>query len=132
MYVVVDSLDSTRTVRFLNNISMVMTFPERRVRAATMEQQKNNDDNTEEVVDTVAVVTHETLKPPVRSVSAAVSKTTEFEWKLTKLPLNPNDVEAIKFETRVDEKVRRILYFHTLVVLLQHFDFEKLRKEAFN
>jgi hypothetical protein len=50
------------------------------------------------------VVTHETLTSPVGSVFAGFSKTTEFDWKLNKLPMNPND-EAIKFETRVDDAV---------------------------
>jgi hypothetical protein len=63
-------------------------------------EKAGNDD-----IEEVPVVT---LNPPVLSVTAATSKskTIEFEWKLTKLPLNTNDVEVIKFETGVaDETV---------------------------
>jgi hypothetical protein len=38
------------------------------------------------------------------AVATTVSKTSEFEWKLTKLPMNFNAVEVIKFKTGgVDE-----------------------------
>jgi hypothetical protein len=68
------------------------------------EVEGNKTKDTEGLADD-DVVTHETLTPPVGSVFAYFSKTTEFDWKLTKLPMNPNDVEAIKFETRVDDAV---------------------------
>jgi hypothetical protein len=70
-----------------------------------MAEVEGNKKDTEGGVDDDDVVTHETLTPPVGSVFAFFSKTTEFDWKLTKLPMNPNDVEAIKFETRVDDAV---------------------------
>jgi hypothetical protein len=39
--------------------------------------------------------------PPVMTmaVTTTVSKTSEFEWKLTRLPIHFNAVEVIKFET---------------------------------
>jgi hypothetical protein len=78
--------------RFLNDI----TLPRKRSREAM-----EDDDVVEE--EEMSVVSHETLNPPAVSVSAAFTKTIEFEWKLTKLPMQPNDVEVIEFETGRDE-----------------------------
>jgi hypothetical protein len=91
---------TTWLVRFfvtLNNRTLRQT-----ITATTTMEKAGNDD-----IEEVPVVT---LKPPVVSLTltAATSKTKtmEFEWKLTKLPLNTNDVEVIKFETGVaDETV---------------------------
>jgi hypothetical protein len=39
--------------------------------------------------------------PPVMTiaVTTTVSKTSEFEWKLTRLPIHLHSVQVIKFET---------------------------------
>jgi hypothetical protein len=42
---------------------------------------------------------YEILTPPVVSVTSSVSKTTEFEWKLKKLPAYPGHSKAITFQT---------------------------------
>jgi hypothetical protein len=90
--------------RFLNDI----TLPRKRSREAMEEEDNEGNDVTEEeeeeeVEEEEEEETHETLNPPAVSVSAAFTKTTEFEWKLTKLPMKPNDVEVIEFETGRDE-----------------------------
>jgi hypothetical protein len=72
---------------------------------AEVEGNKKDAEGVDDDDDVVTHETHETLAPPVGSVFAFFSKTTEFDWKLTRLPMNPNDVEAIKFETRVDDAV---------------------------
>jgi hypothetical protein len=72
---------------------------------ARMEQRNDEvDDDIEEVV------THETLTPPTVSVSNVISKTSEFNWKLMKLPVNPNAVEVIRFETGVVGDDVTVLY----------------------
>jgi hypothetical protein len=75
---------------------------------ARMEQQRNAD------VEEIPVVTHETLTPPAVSVFNVISKTSEFKWKLTKLPVNPHAVEVIKFETEVVGDGVTVLYLRVL------------------
>jgi hypothetical protein len=70
--------------------------------------ERRNDDDVDDDIEEIPVVAHETLTPPVVvvSVSNVFSKTTVFKWKLTKLPVNPNAVEVIRFETvAADETV---------------------------
>jgi hypothetical protein len=83
-------------------VAKKMTFP--RTRGMARREERNVDDDVEEI----PVVAHETVTPPVVevSVSNVFSKTTVFKWKLTKLPVNPNAVEVIRFETgAADETV---------------------------
>jgi hypothetical protein len=61
-------------------------------------------------MDSISMMTQEEEEetPPVMTmaVTTTVSKTSEFEWKLTRLPIDFYAVEVIKFETgRVDETV---------------------------
>jgi hypothetical protein len=42
---------------------------------------------------------YEILTPPVVRVTTSVSKTTEFEWKLKKLPVYPGPSKIIIFQT---------------------------------
>jgi hypothetical protein len=53
-------------------------------------------------MDSKSMMTEEEEEtPPVMTmaVTTTVSKTSEFEWKLTRLPIHFNAVEVIKFET---------------------------------
>jgi hypothetical protein len=64
--------------------------------------------NEEKKMDSISTMMtqEEEETPPVMtmSVTTTVSKTSEFEWKLTRLPIDFTAVEVIKFETgRVDE-----------------------------
>jgi hypothetical protein len=79
-----------------------MVPPVRRTRGMARMERRNDD------VEEVPVVTHETLTPPVVSVSNAnvFSKTTEYQWKLNKLPVKRNAEEVIRFETEGSEDVR--------------------------
>jgi hypothetical protein len=56
-----------------------------------MERVSNDND--------VGEVHYQILTPSVVSVTTAVSKTTEFDWKLTKLPKYLQESEIIKFQT---------------------------------
>jgi hypothetical protein len=78
---------------------------------ARMEERNADvDDDVEEI----PVVTHETLTPPVVSVSSVnvFSKTTEYQWKLNKLPVSRNAVEVIRFETEEGGEDVRVLVFY--------------------
>jgi hypothetical protein len=62
------------------------------------------------------MITEEEETPPVMTmaVTTTVSKTSEFEWKLTRLPIDFTAVEVIKFETGgVDESVISVMIFNT-------------------
>jgi hypothetical protein len=83
-----------------------MTSPRTRGMARMEERNADVDDDIEEL----PVVTHETLTPPTVSVSNVISKTSEFNWKFTKLPVNPNAVEVIGFETGVVGDDVTVLY----------------------
>jgi hypothetical protein len=48
--------------------------------------------------DNVHEVNYQTLTEGI-NITSAVSKTTEFQWKLTRIPMGPNDVEIITFQT---------------------------------
>jgi hypothetical protein len=89
---------TTLMVRLANN----MTSP--RTRGMARMEERNDE------VEEIPVVTHETLTPPAVSVSNVFSKTTVFNWKLTKLPVNPNAVEVIRFETGVVGDYVTVLY----------------------
>jgi hypothetical protein len=67
--------------------------------------------NEEKKMDSISMMMTQEKEetPPVMTmaVTTTVSKTSEFEWKLTRLPIHFNAVEVIKFETGgVDETVR--------------------------
>jgi hypothetical protein len=86
-------------------------FPRTRGMARMEERNAEVDvDVDDEVEEVPVVVAHETLTPPTVSVSNVVSKTSEFNWKLTKLPVNPNAVEVIRFETGVVGDDVTVLY----------------------
>jgi hypothetical protein len=56
----------------------------------------------EKKMDSISMITtqeDETSPVMTMSVPTTVSKTSEFEWKLTKLPMNFDAIEVIKFET---------------------------------
>jgi hypothetical protein len=85
-------------------VAKKMTFP----RTRGMARMERRNDKVDDDIEEIPVVVHETLTPPVVvvSVSNVFSKTTVFKWKLTKLPVNPNAVEVIRFETgAADETV---------------------------
>jgi hypothetical protein len=62
-----------------------------------MARMEEGNDDVDDDIEEIPVVTRKT--PTVVSLSNVFSKTTEFKWKLTKLPVNPNAVEVIRFKT---------------------------------
>jgi hypothetical protein len=63
----------------------------------------------EKKMDSISMMTQEEEEtPPVMTMAftttVSISKTSEFEWKLARLPIHFNAVQVIKFETgRVNE-----------------------------
>jgi hypothetical protein len=64
-----------------------------------------NDEKKMDSISMKSMMTQEEEEetPPVITMAVTttttVSKTSEFEWKLTRLPIHFNAVEVIKFET---------------------------------
>jgi hypothetical protein len=97
--------------KLINEVeSTTMVPPVRRTRGMARMERRNDVDVDDDVEEVPVVVTHETLTAPAVSVSNVVSKTSEFKWKLTKLPVNPHAVEVIKFETEVVGDGVTVLY----------------------
>jgi hypothetical protein len=72
-----------------------------------MNEEKKMDSISMDSISMKSMMTQEEEEtPPVMTmaVTTTVSKTSDFKWKLTRLPIHFNAVEVIKFETgRVDE-----------------------------